>query len=73
MSSYVMQDSLLHPLLKVKEAMSFSVNLKIGKELSSDEKDRRVSLSFITIFREFNNYIFADRRDSRNSRAERNN
>lgn len=45
-SSYVMQDSLLHPLLTVKEAMSFSVNLKIGKELSSEEKKIRVSLLF---------------------------
>lgn len=41
-SSYVMQDSLLHPLLSVKEAMSFSVNLKIGKELNADEKQQRV-------------------------------
>jgi ATP-binding cassette, subfamily G (WHITE), member 1 len=43
-SSYVMQDSLLHPLLSVKEAMSFSSNLKIGKEMSADEKQQRVSL-----------------------------
>ena len=42
-SSYVMQDSLLHPLLTVKEAMSFSVNLKIGKELNAEEKEVRVS------------------------------
>lgn len=41
MSSYVMQDSLLHPLLTVREAMSFSVNLKIGKELSDEEKEQR--------------------------------
>jgi hypothetical protein len=38
-----MQDSLLHPLLTVQEAMSFSVNLKIGKELNADEKEKRVS------------------------------
>lgn len=50
MSSYVMQDSLLHPLLTVQEAMSFSVNLKIGKELSSEAKDKRVSFAtFLTI------------------------
>lgn len=44
MSSYVMQDNLLHPLLTVKEAMSFSVNLKIGNELEANEKAKRVSL-----------------------------
>lgn len=54
LSSYVMQDSLLHPLLTVKEAMSFSVNLKIGKELNSDEKEQRVSFSCISIIRDFN-------------------
>lgn len=41
-SSYVLQDSLLHPLLSVKEAMSFSVNLKIGNELNANEKKQRV-------------------------------
>lgn len=41
-SSYVMQDSLLHPLLTVREAMSFSVNLKIGKELNAEDKETRV-------------------------------
>lgn len=43
-SSYVMQDSLLHPQLTVREAMSFSVNLKIGKELNAEEKEQRVSV-----------------------------
>ena len=38
-----MQDSLLHPLLSVEEAMRFSVNLKIGKELNAEEKEERVS------------------------------
>lgn len=42
-SSYVMQDSLLHPLLTVSEAMSFSSNLKIGKEMGNEEKQHRVS------------------------------
>jgi ABC-type multidrug transport system ATPase subunit len=42
-SSYVMQDSLLHPLLSVAEAMSFSANLKIGKEMSEETKEKQVS------------------------------
>ena len=37
-----MQDNLLHPLLTVREAMTFSINLKIGKELNEDEKETRV-------------------------------
>lgn len=44
LSSYVMQDSLLHPWLSVEEAMRFAVNLKIGKELNKDDKETRVSL-----------------------------
>jgi ABC-type multidrug transport system ATPase subunit len=42
MSSYIMQNHLLHPLLTVQEAMVFSVNLKIGKELCSEKKLDRV-------------------------------
>lgn len=41
-SSYIMQDHLLHPLLTVEEAMSFCINLKIGKELSDEEKEDKV-------------------------------
>jgi len=37
-----MQDHLLHPLLTVEEAMSFCINLKIGKELSDEEKADKV-------------------------------
>lgn len=46
-SSYVMQDNLLHPLLTVREAMSFSANLKIGKEMSAEEKEKRVSFFWV--------------------------
>lgn len=53
MSSYVMQDSLLHPLLTVKEAMNFSVNLKIGNELDSDEKEKRVSFLYRLLLTQF--------------------
>jgi hypothetical protein len=37
-----MQDHLLHPLLTVGEAMSFCINLKIGKELSDEAKEDKV-------------------------------
>jgi ABC-type multidrug transport system ATPase subunit len=40
-----MQEHLLHPLLTVKEAMQFSVNLKTGKELSANEKQQRVTIT----------------------------
>lgn len=42
-SAYIMQDDRLHPLLSVIEAMNFSANLKIGDELSTENKMIRVS------------------------------
>lgn len=54
MSSYIMQDHLLHPLLTVQEAMKFSVNLKIGKEMSNAEKTKRVRLNYINFYQQPN-------------------
>ena len=42
-----MQDHLLHPLLTVEEAMSFCINLKIGKELSDHEKEDKVRIDML--------------------------
>ena len=40
--SYIMQDHTLHSLLTVEESMKFSINLKIGTEMSQVQKDNRV-------------------------------
>lgn len=61
MSSYVMQDSLLHPLLTVREAMNFSVNLKIGKELDAQEKDQRASSCLFSIIFFWRSFIYTGR------------
>lgn len=42
-SAYIMQDHELQPMLTVLEAMYFSVNLKIGEELTQENKKKRVS------------------------------
>lgn len=63
MSSYIMQDHLLHPLLTVQEAMKFSVNLKIGKEMTSDEKLKRVRhVCTISLIKPPDFYLIVDKR-----------
>lgn len=41
-SSYIMQDNVLHDNLTVYEAMKFSINLKCGIEVNLIEKEKRV-------------------------------
>ncbi|XP_063709394.1 ABC transporter G family member 2-like [Culicoides brevitarsis] len=41
-SAYIMQDCNLQPLLTVKEAMHFSSSLKIGDEMSKEDKKIRI-------------------------------
>lgn len=48
-----MQDSILHPLLTVKEAMHFSSSLKIGDEMSKEDKRIRVSYFWWYYFHTF--------------------
>lgn len=43
-AAYIMQDDRLQPLLTVNEAMQFSANLKIGQDLSTENKLIRVSV-----------------------------
>jgi ATP-binding cassette, subfamily G (WHITE), member 1 len=42
-SSYIMQENILHRFLTVYETMSFAINLKVGKRLSSDLRKSKVS------------------------------
>ncbi|KAL5279567.1 hypothetical protein ACFFRR_003892 [Megaselia abdita] len=41
-SAYITQDTDLHPLLSVAEAMNFSANLKIGPKMNPAQKKQRV-------------------------------
>jgi ABC-type multidrug transport system ATPase subunit len=40
--SYIMQSEILHEVFTVQELMMFSVNVKNGFQLSTEEKERKV-------------------------------
>lgn len=42
LSSYIMQEDLLQPRLTVQESLSYAARLKIGRELSTKDKDKAV-------------------------------
>jgi len=44
LSSYIMQEDLLQPRLTVIESLSYAARLKIGRELSKEDKDKAVSI-----------------------------
>ncbi|XP_060877169.1 ATP-binding cassette sub-family G member 4-like [Metopolophium dirhodum] len=43
LSSYIMQEDLLQPRLTVIESLSYAARLKIGRELSKEDKDKAVN------------------------------
>lgn len=45
LSSYIMQEDLLQPRLTVIESLSYAARLKIGDELSKEDKDKAVSMN----------------------------
>jgi len=47
LSSYIMQEDLLQPRLTVVESLSYAARLKIGEELSSEDKEKAVSISTV--------------------------
>lgn len=48
MSRYIMQENLFQPMLTVREAMKVSADLKLGHDLTNDEKRDLVSIKLIT-------------------------
>lgn len=46
LSSYIMQEDLLQPRLTVIESLSYAARLKIGRELSKEDKDKAVSIRY---------------------------
>jgi ABC-type multidrug transport system ATPase subunit len=44
LSSYIMQEDLLQPRLTVIESLSYAARLKIGRELSKEDKKKVVSI-----------------------------
>lgn len=44
LSSYIMQEDLLQPRLTVQESLSYAARLKIGNELSTEDRNKAVSI-----------------------------
>lgn len=42
-SSYIMQENKLHEYLTVRETMTFAINLKVGRRLSVEQRQSKVS------------------------------
>lgn len=56
LSSYIMQEDLLQPRLTVIESLSYAARLKIGRELSKEDKEKAVSIK--TLYHNTSSIIF---------------